>query len=119
MDDNINTLMPLKIHLNEFVTDSNNISGQWLFRKLMIGYDSDKEDTNCKVFESGDIFEESIMTNTSNNIFTSTDEIFDNKKYIFLCVSQRKECYVEPLNRALCRYFVSNGFILIYSEYAY
>ena len=44
----------------------------------MIGYDSDKEDTNCKVFESGDIFEEAMMTNTSNNIFTTKSMITRN-----------------------------------------
>ena len=82
------SLSPLKVHLHEFVTDSSNKSGHWLFRKLLIGFDADTEDTNCQVFESGDIIEETVVNNAT--IITDVDDISNNNiKYnIFLCVSQ-------------------------------
>lgn len=104
------SLNPLKVHLNEFVIDSSNKSGHWLFRKLLIGYDANTEDTNCQVFESGDIIEES-------GDITDVDDISSNNnmKYnIFLCVSQLNEYYVHPLNHALHKFFVRNIFHIIY-----
>jgi hypothetical protein len=102
------SLNPLKVHLHEFVTDSSNKSGHWLFRKLLIGYDADTEDTNCQVYESGDIIEETVVNNTT--IITDDDDISSNNmKYnIFLCVSQLNEYYVHPQNHALHKFFVRN-----------
>lgn len=104
-----NSLIPLKIHLHVFVTDTNNKSGQWLFRKLLISYDADIEDTNCQVFESGDIIEEeTTVVNTTDSSSTDDDAAIstNNMKFIFLCVSQLNECYDGPINHANHRYFV-------------
>jgi hypothetical protein len=99
---------PVKVHLHEFVTDSSNKSGQWLFRKLLIGYDADPEDNHCQVFESGDIIEETVVNNNATIITDSVDDNVSTNNLIFLCVSQLNEYYVHPLNQALHRFFVRN-----------
>jgi len=78
---------PITVCLNEFVTDTNNSSDQWIFRKLMISYDDDTEDINSVVFESGDLS--------------------DERNFIFLCVSQLNQQYGHPFDRTKQTYFVS------------